>query len=199
MVSDCNRYAFEWLENWTFKVQSNFVCLVGESGSGKSHLARIWAEKTGAEFLSRHRLAEVWQWGAEFPNRFCVLDDADELNDDLLLFYIYNTIKERNGYLLMTAKTYPNDWKLKYEDIKSRLRTVDVITVQRPNEQAVSAILEQMLLQRGLVGTPEIIEYIANRIERTYEAMRCVVNRIDSYQMGKKGKLNMQAIRAIFK
>ncbi len=197
VVSDCNRYAFEWLEKWPLKIQSNFVCLIGEKGAGKTHLAHIWADRLGAEFLKPENAFSQWYdlANAESNQKYFVLDDADMLGDDILLFYIFNTIREKNAYLLMTSKQYPNKWELKFEDIKSRLATVDSIRIQKPNEKAMVSIIEKMLRQRGLIATHEIVEYLANRIERTYESICYWVNKIDSNQFDKKHKLNIQDIR----
>ena len=199
VVSDCNRYAFEWLEKWPLKIQTNFVCLVGESGSGKTHLAHIWSDRLGAEFLKPSNAFNKWYEisSESSEQQYYVFDDADELDEDILLFYIYNTIKEKNAYLLLTAKNYPNKWNLKFEDIKSRLATVDIIRIQRPNESAINSIIEKMLLQRGIKSTHEVVEYISNRIERSYESIRYWINKIDSQLMDKKGKLSLQKLRTI--
>ena len=91
VVSDCNRYAFEWLEKWPFKIQDNFVCLIGENGAGKTHLAHIWADRLGAEMVRSFDILNKWYDIASVENhqKYFVLDDADTLNDDILLFYTF--------------------------------------------------------------------------------------------------------------
>ena len=91
VVSDCNRYAFEWLEKWPFKIRENFVCLVGEKGSGKTHLANIWAERLNADIInSSDDVFNKWYAiaSAENEQKYFVLDEADKILDDVLLFYI---------------------------------------------------------------------------------------------------------------
>ncbi len=199
VVSDCNRYAFEWLEKWPFKIQDNFVCLIGGNGAGKTHLAHIWADRLGAEMVRSFDILNKWYDIASVENhqKYFVLDDADELEEDILLFYIYNTIKEKNAYLLMTAKQYPNKWNLKFEDIKSRLSTISIIKIQKPNETAMYSIIEKMLLQRGIQVKLNVIEYMANRIERSYESINYWINQIDSKLINRKSKLSIQFVKEI--
>lgn len=200
IVSDCNRYAFEWLEKWPFKIQDNFVCLVGEKGSGKTHLSHIWARRLNADIIdSSSDVFNKWYNIISFENtqRYFVLDDADLISDDILLFYIYNTISEKNAYLLMTASSSPNKWNLKFEDIKSRLSTVNIIRIQKPNETAMLSIIEKMLLQRGIEAKNNIISYIANRIERSYESINYWINKLDSTLRDKKTKISIQTIKEI--
>ncbi|MDR3030904.1 MAG: hypothetical protein LBU35_00775 [Holosporales bacterium] len=199
VVSDCNRYAFEWLEKWPFKIQDCFVCLVGESGSGKTLLSKIWASRMGAEFI--HAKEDIFaKWYEISSNtssqKYFVIDNADEITDSILLFYIYNTIKEKNAYLLLTANTPPTKWDLKLNDIRSRMSTINVIRIQPPNELAMLLIIEKMLLQRGIKVSKEIIRYISNRIERSYDSINYWINQIDK-RLDKHTKATLSNIKKI--
>ncbi len=202
VVSDCNLYAFEWLEKWPFKIKDNFVCMVGEKGSGKTHLSGIWAERLNADIINASD--DVFnKWynivTSENTQKYFVLDDADLIKDDILLFYIYNTIKEKNAYLLMTAATSPNKWDLKFKDIKSRLSTLNIIRIQKPNESAITSIIEKMLLQRGILAKENVISYISNRIERSYESINYWINKLDSLLIDKKSGLSIKIVKEVIK
>jgi chromosomal replication initiation ATPase DnaA len=200
VLSKCNEYAFRWLEKWPFQKHDNFVCLVGEKGSGKTHLANIWAARQNADIMSAtEEIFSKWYdlTSSDIKQKYFVLDDVDELKDDILLFYIYNTIQSQNAYLLMTAKTYPCNWQLRLDDVKSRMATVNVIRIQRPDEIAINSIIEKMLLQRGICTTAKVIEYIANRIERSYESINYWINQIDRSLVEKKTKISLRGLRSI--
>jgi chromosomal replication initiation ATPase DnaA len=182
IVSDCNRYVFDWLEKWPFKIKDNFVCLVGESGSGKTHLANVWASRLNAEIITSTSDIFIKWFEISSPDsqqRYFVLDDADRINDDILLYYIYNTIKEKNAYILMVAKNPPLKWQIKLPDIRSRISTINVINIKRPNENEMRCIFEKMLEQRGIKDCIEIIDYIINRIDRSYSSMNFWAQQID--------------------
>lgn len=202
IVSDCNRYAFEWLEKWPFKIKENFVCLVGEKGSGKSHLANIWAERLGADIINApNNVFDKWYSiaSSDYSQKYFVLDNADLIKDDLLLFYIYNTIKEKNAYLLLTATTSPNHWNVTFKDIRSRLSTLNIIRLQKPNEQMMYSIIEKMLIKRGICVGQNVIQYIANRIERSYEAIHYWINKLDTELIDKQVKLSIKTVRDIIR
>jgi chromosomal replication initiation ATPase DnaA len=201
VVTDCNEYAVKWLEKWPFQRHDNFVCLVGEKGAGKTHLATLWATRQNAEIINAtdDGFSQWYHISLENPSqKFFVLDDADELRDDVLLFYIFNTIKSQRAYLLMTAKACPCAWQLGLEDVKSRLTTANVIKIQRPTEAAMNYIIEKMLLQRGIRASPAIIEYIANRIERSYESINYWILQIDQYLISKKAKISINNVRRMW-
>lgn len=200
VVSDCNRYAVKWLEQWPFEIQSNFVCLVGESGSGKTHLAHIWANRVNAEFLPHSNVIERWYEliTGNVEQKYFVLDDADELKEDLFLFYLYNTIKEIGGHLLLTAKSYPNRWELKLDDVISRYRGIDVIRIQRPREGEMERILEKMLLQRGLRCDEEVLRYVVRRIERSNGELLNLAEKI-SESKRRGSNVTMREIRELLR
>ena len=199
VVSSCNEYAFDWLEKWPQKIEENFVCLVGEASSGKTHLSKLWATQHSADFLTAD--SDIFsKWisiaSGESEQKHFVLDDADLIEDDILLFYIYNTIKEKNAYLLLTAKKNPCEWALSLPDVQSRISTISILSINRPNEDAEIFIIEKMLLQRGILAKENVVEYIANTIERTYEAMNYWINKIDrSTEKGQK--VSMQSVKKI--
>lgn len=198
VVSECNRYAFDWLEKWPFRIRENFACIVGNSGSGKSHLAGIWAKRMGAEiFSARSKVFEKWfEISSHTDNKYFVLDDADMIDDDILLFYIYNTIKEHDAYLLLTAKNPPIRWNIQLADVRSRLLTVNVLNIYKPDERAITGIITQMLKQRGLEAQESIVCYIANNVERSYESINFWINRIDS-MISKKSKLTLSLVKTV--
>ncbi len=200
VVSDCNRYAFEWLEKWPFKIHSNVICLVGEKGSGKTHLAHIWAEKMGADFIGPTPICnELFDIPIEqMSNKFFVLDDADEINDDMFLFYLFNIINSLSAYLLLTAKKTPNTWNLQYEDVRSRLSTVDIVRIDGPDDSVINSIISKMLQQRGLMVSDDVVIYIANRIERSYASIAYWINKIDTLQIDKSHKLSIHSIKELF-
>ncbi|MDR1034547.1 MAG: hypothetical protein LBL32_01265, partial [Holosporales bacterium] len=148
IVSGCNRYVFEWLEKWpSEKIKDNFVCLVGEGGAGKTHLANIWATRVSADVIKSY--SDIFsRWyelsSTEITQKYFVLDDADQIGDDILLYYIYNTIKEKNIHVLMTAQNPPARWNIKLPDIRSRISTINVINIHGPNEDEMKQIFGKM-------------------------------------------------------
>ncbi len=199
VVTDCNRYAFEWLEKWPIRIHENFVCLTGECGSGKSHLAYLWAKRVGAEIISCKTSIpnSLFNLSCDIGNkRFFVIDDADNINEDVLLFCFYNTIKINNAYALFVSKEPPVRWNIKLADVKSRLFTMSVLNIKNPSESAMQTVIFEMFKQRGIIVQNSIITMIMNNIERSYASIVNLVNAID-VKLLNNNKLNKQIIKQI--
>jgi chromosomal replication initiation ATPase DnaA len=103
----------------------------------------------------------------------------------------------KNAYLLMTAKKYPNNWDIQLMDVKSRISTMHVVEIQQPTESAILLIIDKMFKQRGLKVKQTVVEYIANHIERSYEAVNYWVNIIDQNLVNKNQRPATKIIKKI--
>ena len=72
---------------------------MGPEGSGKSHLASIWADQSGARFLSARSL-ELADLPAQLATGALVLEDCTESEiDERALFHLLNLVREEDGWL----------------------------------------------------------------------------------------------------
>lgn len=186
ILGDCNRYAFDWIEKWPSRIpDERFVCIVGEKGAGKTHLANIWAQRNQGSFIENKCdaagvLLDLYEASS---TKYFIMDEADELFDDVFLFYVYNSIVENNAYLLMTAKVPPSKWQVSLSDMKSRVSTIHSINIKTPDEDTLANILKRELKQKGIVIENNISNYILSNIERSYSAISTVVERINKMKM----------------
>ena len=93
------------------------MLLVGPEGSGKSHLAAIWAERSGARSTSAHALT-----AAEVPTALAtgalVIEDLKSSDiDERALFHLLNLAREEDAFVLITARTPPA--KIELRDLRS--------------------------------------------------------------------------------
>ena len=120
-VSQANAAAVEWLDRWPdWPVPC--ALLIGPPGSGKSHLARIFARRTGAT----------------------VADDAEALDAETL-FHRWNAAT-REAPLLMTATRPPRDWPHGLADLGSRLAATPQLRIEAPDDALLAALLLAALL-----------------------------------------------------
>ncbi len=154
--------------------------LVGPDGSGKSHLAAIWAERSGARSLSAHALDPQAVPGA-LATGALVLEDltADEL-DERALFHLLNLARQDGAFVLITARDAPVAMPIALSDLRSRLRAVPVITLLPPDDQLFRALIVKLAADRQLAIDETVVSYLATRIERSYAAARQTIALLDN-------------------
>lgn len=154
--------------------------LVGPQGSGKSHLARIWQARSGAACL---RAQDLWEAAAPLRRlgqaASCVVDDADQAIDEVLLFHLYNRVLDRGGSLLLTASGPVGTWPLTLPDLRSRLKAAMVVRIDPPDDELLAAILVKQFADRQLRVEADVILYLVARMERSFAVARSLVAALD--------------------
>lgn len=175
VVSASNRTAVEALDAWPGPL-GGALCLVGPEGAGKTHLAGVWAERVGAVRLdgATAALADM----PELEGRPVLLDDADEADDETL-FHLLNLANAPGGSLLLTSRTPPAAWTSALPDLRSRLDALRVVLVAEPDDAVLGGVLRRMFEARAIRPSPDLVEYLVRRIERSVPAARDVVARLD--------------------
>ena len=177
LTGSSNGTALAMIERWP-DWPDRALALTGPEGSGKSHLAAIWAEKSGARRIAARALGETDLLGALATGALVVEDAADEL-DERALFHLLNLVREEDEFLLMTAPASPAHWRVALADLASRLRAVPVVALSAPDDALLRALLVKLFADRQLAVDESLIGYLATRIERSFAAARETVALID--------------------
>jgi chromosomal replication initiation ATPase DnaA len=177
-----NHAALTLIERWP-DWPNRVMALVGPEGAGKSHLASIWAEAAGARTLSAKLLGET-----DLPSAFVtgalVLEDLDpEGLDERALFHLLNLAREESAYLLITARAAPAGFPLTIRDLVSRLRALPIVTLTAPDDTLLRSLIVKLAADRQLSVDEPLVNYLANRIERSFVAARAAVVRLDEEAM----------------
>jgi chromosomal replication initiation ATPase DnaA len=179
-----NEGALAMIERWP-DWPDRALALIGPEGSGKSHLAAIWAEKSGARRVSARVLRET-DLVAALATGALVIEDAAAGLDERALFHLLNLIREETAYLLLTAHAIPTSWGVALPDLVSRLRAVPVVALSAPDDALLRALLVKLFADRQLSVDEGLISYLATRIERSFAAARQTVELIDREALRQK-------------
>ncbi len=177
MVGPSNRAALAMVEAWP-KWPAPLVVLSGPEGSGKTHLARIWAERSGAAILPAGSLHQT----SPFPvsRRGLVVEDIDPRKVPATpLFHLINSAVEAGAGLLLTSRERPEEWRLGLEDLRSRLRMATPAQLFLPDEDLLRRMLVKLFADRQLVIEKAVLDYLLQRMERSFAAAVTVVAAID--------------------
>ena len=142
---------------------------VGPAGAGKTHLAHVWAAEAGATIIPATSLAE-----ADIPAlaaRACVaVEDASAVAGvaglERALFHLHNLVLQEGGRLLLTDRAAPVRWPL--------------ALLEPPDDALLAAVLVKLFADRQVAVPPALIPYLTQRMERSFDAARGLVERLDA-------------------
>ncbi len=174
LAAPSNEAARTWLgrtEMWP----DRRLAIWGGADRGKTHLARIWAARTGAEVLDGPSLSD-------FPEvaslAGAVVDDADR-TDEAALLHLLNTAWDLGRPVLLAARLPPAHWPIVLRDLDSRLRALTTVEVEAPDEDLLRRLLLHWLTERRLVADETLHNRLLLRLPRSPDVLRAAVERLD--------------------
>ena len=177
-----NIAALTLIERWP-DWPDRIVALIGPEGSGKSHLASIWAEAAGARVLSANLLS-ITDVPAALATGALVVEDLEAADlDEQALFHLINLAREEGAYLLLTGRLTMTGFPITIRDLASRLRAVPAVALVPPDEALLRSLLVKIAADRQLAFDEPLVNYLINRIERSFAAAHAAVRRLDDEAM----------------
>jgi len=181
-----NQHAFAYVEafpDWTAPA----MALYGPPASGKSHLARIWAERSGASIIAARDLHLP-------PDGAVVVEDVDAgLADEGALF----ALLERGGPLLLTGQNPPSTWPAKLPDLHSRFAALISFGLGAPDEALLMALAVKLFADRQLQVPEAVVTHLVRQVERAPAALRDFIQRADMRALEQGRRVNLQLVREL--
>jgi len=109
-----------------------------------------------------------------------VLEDIDQgpLAEGAL-FHLVNIARERRLPLLVTSAESFERCGIRTPDLLSRLRLAPSALIQPPDDALLKAVLVKLFVDRQLVVDTSVVDFLANRIERSLARAAEVVAELD--------------------
>ena len=171
LVTPSNARAAHLLEHWgAWPVMT--ALLVGPRRSGRTLLARIFAAKSGGT----------------------IIDDAERVNE-AELFHAWNRAQAERRPLVMVAEVPPPAWAIALPDLRSRLSASTLAEIGPPDDPLVRALFTAQFERRGLDIRPDLIDWLATRIERSHLVVMRAVDVLDQEAMERRKRLSIPLAR----
>ena len=194
-VSKSNFFAFNLIDKWP-KWEKKIVNLCGEKFSGKTHLANIFKSKNKSLILSEKEINnEVFKKAKLFDS--IIIDDFSNIISEEIFYSIFNFVDQDNKYLLINSEIPINEMNFRLPDLVSRSKNVLIAKIENPDDDLIFAIIIKNFSDRQIKLEKKIVEYIINRVDRSYRKIYEFIYKIDELSLKKKKPINLKTIREI--
>lgn len=202
LVAECNAAAVAWIDRWP-DWPGGGLALHGPAGCGKTHLSEVWRRESGAIRLDAASLAESEPPQLLGNARAAVIDDLYDnpglRADERRFLHLYNLMRERGGHLLLVGRAAPARWPVELPDLSSRLGALAAVEIGAPDDALLSAVLVKLLTDRQLVVGAEVVDYLARRMERSFEAARRIVAALDREALAARRRIALPLAREVLR
>ena len=194
-VSKSNFFAFSIIEKWP-KWEKRIVNISGEKFSGKSHLATIFRSKSKALLMNQKQISgEIYKKIKLYDS--LIIDDFEDIVDEKLIYSIFNLVDQDNKFLLINSLRPINEIKFKLPDVQSRSKNCLFAKIENPDDDLIFAIIVKNFSDRQIKLEKKIVEFVINRIERSYSKIYEFIYKIDEISLKKKKPINLKIIKEI--
>ena len=194
-VSDSNYFAFNLIDKWP-KWEKRILNISGERFSGKTHLANIFKSKTSALFLSENQINDNIFKKIKLHESI-IVDGFTNTIDEKLTYSIFNLVDQDSKYLLINSETPLSEINFKLPDLASRSKNLLQAKIDLPDDELIFAIILKNFSDRQIKLEKKIIEFIINRIDRSYSKISQFIYKIDELSLKKKKPINLKTIKEI--
>ena len=194
-VSSSNYFAFNLIDKWP-KWEKRILNISGEKFSGKTHLANIFKSKTSALFLTENQINDdVFKTIKLYES--IIVDEFSNTIDERLVYSILNLVDQDSKYLLINSKIPLGETNFKLPDLASRSKNLLHAKIDPPDDDLIFAIILKNFSDRQIKLEKKIIEFIINRIDRSYSKISEFIYKIDELSLKKKKPINFKTINEI--
>ena len=194
-VSKSNFFAFNVIDKWP-KWEKKILNICGEKFSGKTHLANVFKSKSKALLINYNKINDdIFKKIKLFES--IIIDDFNDNLNEKLLYSIFNLVDQDNKYMLINSKMPISEIKFKLPDMISRSKNCLVAKIENPDDDLIFAIILKNFSDRQIKLEKKIIEFIINRIDRSYSKIYEFIYKIDELSLKKKKPINLKTIREI--
>ena len=205
-VSNKNELAYKMIKKWP-EWPTQVVYIYGSEKCGKSLVCKLWKDISQGIYINTSNFMEklIAQNDLTYiQNHNWIIDDVDYIisfegnkyeEKILNLINIIKTSGKNN--ILMTSRKMPRFLDSGLKDLISRISSATVIEMRDPDEVLLKKIIEKYLNERNIHINDESLDYLINRIERSYKSALKFAKQIDLMSLEKKSKINKSFLKSI--
>ena len=194
-VSKSNYFAFNLVDKWP-NWEKKIINVCGEKFSGKTHLANIFKSKSKALLVTENEINEELFKKIKLYESIIIDGFSNNIAENLI-YSIFNLIDQDSKYLLINSEIPISEIKFNLPDLVSRSKNLLVAKIDAPDDELIFAIILKNFSDRQIKLEKKIIEFIINRIDRTYSKISEFIYKVDELSLKKKKPINLKTIKEI--
>ena len=172
--------------------KNNNLLLIGPPKSGKTHLSFIWQKKFNG-IIYNNNINQILENKSDI-----IIDNIFNNINEEEIFHIINRCSSVNCKILATSNIRLNEFTFQLKDLSSRLKTFMNVNINLPDDELLVNLMTKLFHDKQIiVKNPEIFHYIIKRVDRSYEKIFHLIDKIDNLLMKKNKQLTIPIIKEL--
>ncbi len=207
-VSESNQALIADLKNFGTNISpDNFIYLWGEQQSGLSYLlsaiqnnlSQLPMQYLPLKDLAAYPPAMILE-GVDERQLVCI-DDIDAICGSTeweeALFHLFNRLRDRGSYLIITSHTAPRELSLDLQDLYSRLQWGITHHLKPLSETDKYAAIKMRAMQLGLELPDDVANFLLKRVKRSSSELFSMMTTLDTASLANQRKLSIPFVKQV--
>ena len=192
-VSENNFEAYKLIENWP-KWPSKLINIFGPSGCGKTHLANVLNNKINSFFIKAAELNNDI-FSVVKVKECLIIDEYNNNVEEKLLYSVINQSHLSNQYIIINTLKPIQSYKVSLNDLSSRFSSFVNISIDLPTDELIKVIISKNFSDKQVKIENKLLEYIVKNIDRSYEAIFDLIDKLDHFSLSTGRSININLIK----
>ena len=194
-VNFTNKKAVDLVSLWP-DWHNKAAIIYGESKSGKSHLGNIWMQRADATLID---LKNDDIKSNKDSKRNYLIDNFSLIKPDQenIILDVFNQSLFNNNYILFLCSEN-KDINFKLKDLESRFNSILSTVIEKPDDQIIEVLIIKYFSDHQVLIANDVIKYLSGRIERSYNDLLIMLNKINNLSLKNKQKITIPFLRENF-
>ena len=124
-----------------------------------------------------------------------IIDEYKNNIEEKLLYSILNQSLLSNQYIILNSSKPIQSLELKLNDLKSRFSSFVNIGIDLPTDELLKVIISKNFSDKQVIIDGKILEYIIKNIDRSYEAVFDLIDKLDEFSLSTGKSININLIK----
>ena len=170
---------------------NNSAVIYGQEKSGKTHLLNIWSVYNNAKLVN---CLDIQNWSKlSFKNNIAI-DNFHKLKDEEGFLHFYNRLIIEKKFILVTVDINSN-FQIRLKDLHSRFNSFTSSKIEDPEDDLLMAITMKYFSNAQVQVDRTVIEYLLKRVDRDYQKLNGILEKINNLSLQRKSKITTHLIR----
>jgi chromosomal replication initiation ATPase DnaA len=192
-VSENNFEAYKLIENWP-KWPSKLINIFGPSGCGKTHLANVLNNKINSFFIKAAELNDNI-FSVVKVKECLIIDEYNNNVEEKLLYSVINQSHLSNQYIIINTLKPIQSYEVSLNDLSSRFSSFVNISIDLPTDELIKVIISKNFSDKQVKIENKLLEYIVKNIDRSYEAIFDLIDKLDHFSLSAGRSININLIK----